>query len=325
MTRLERRYRLLLRVLPAAYRERWGEEMTATFLDVELDGPDADLRAEYGSPGWAEIAAVLRLAVGLRWSPRSADRRVARRGEAIGAAAVCLVLLQAVVGVLGAASSLWAARHLPLLVGTGSLAVAPSPLDLVASVAGGLVWVGAFVALLLGRSRAARGFGVVGVVLALVPFVVWPGWTAAGFVLLAAATVLGLGAVRGSGGGAGADPARHRSLLVGVGLGALGVGAALGPVVASLGVDSAPVVGLLALALAVPLSLRTALGAGLVCAAVGVAQVLGLVSLLVIEGLPVPFVVARVIVTAALLVGAVVLFVVDRSRLPLDEVQAARP
>jgi hypothetical protein len=317
MSRLERRYRLLLRTLPAGYRERWGEEMTATFLDAEFAGPDPDLRAEYGSPGWAEIAAVLRLAVLLRLSPHSADRRVARRGDAIGAAAVCLVLVQAVVGVLGAVSLLWAAQRLPLQVGA-------RPPALWAFAASGLVWVGAFVALLLGRPRTARGFGVLGVVFAVVSFVFAPGWTAAASALLVAATVLGLGAVRRPGDESGVDPARHRSLLVGVGVGAVGVAAVLAAAARAAGIDWAAVIGLLTLALAVLLSLRTALAAGLVCAAEGTAQALGLAGLLPAEGLPPQFILGRIAVTGALVLGAVVLLAVGRTRVPAKG-QAVRP
>ncbi|MFR9802586.1 hypothetical protein ACL02T_09825 [Pseudonocardia sp. RS010] len=317
MSRLERRYRLLLRTLPAGYRKRWGEEMTATFLDAELAGPDPDLRAEYGSPGWAEIAAVLRLAVVLRLSPHSADRRVARRGEAIGAAAVCLVLVQAVVGLLGAVSLLWAAQRFPLQVEA-------RPPELWASAASDLVWVGAFVALLLGRPRTARGFGVLAVVFSIVSFVLAPGWTAAAFALLAAATVLGLGAIRRPGDESGVDPVRHRSLLVAVGVGAVGVTAVLAAVARALGIDWAAVIGLLTLALAVLLSLRTALAAALACATEGVAQTLGLAGLLSAEGLPAQFVAARIAVTGALLLGAVVLLAIDRARVPAKG-QAVRP
>ena len=65
---IEQRYRSLLRLLPASYRLAWEEDMVATFLaSVHSDDPEeAELVAELGRPGLAEVASVLALAVRLR-------------------------------------------------------------------------------------------------------------------------------------------------------------------------------------------------------------------------------------------------------------------
>src|SRR5439155_23788308 len=92
MTRLERRYRRLLRLLPGWYRADREDEMVATFLADR----DDDLGLEYGWPGWREAWAVAVLAVRIRQRadapPRSAMigdalRLVALGGLLAGAAA----------------------------------------------------------------------------------------------------------------------------------------------------------------------------------------------------------------------------------------------
>lgn len=62
-SRLERRYRTLLKVLPSWYREEREEEMVASFLDSR---PEDDLDPEYGWPGWGETGATLALALRTR-------------------------------------------------------------------------------------------------------------------------------------------------------------------------------------------------------------------------------------------------------------------
>ncbi len=63
---LERRYRALLRVLPAWYRSEREEEMVGIFLADRTD----DLDLEHGWPGWAETGATLALAVRVRLGAR---------------------------------------------------------------------------------------------------------------------------------------------------------------------------------------------------------------------------------------------------------------
>src|SRR5690348_9427967 len=67
---LERRYRLLLRALPAWYRAAWEQDMVATFLagvEAAVAGDElADLVGEFGWPDRAEVVSVVALALRLR-------------------------------------------------------------------------------------------------------------------------------------------------------------------------------------------------------------------------------------------------------------------
>ncbi|GAA2688879.1 MULTISPECIES: hypothetical protein [Actinosynnema] len=69
---LERRYRALLRLLPARYRAERADEMTEVFLA----GREDDLDREHGWPGWSEAAATLALAARLRLGDTRAGRAV---------------------------------------------------------------------------------------------------------------------------------------------------------------------------------------------------------------------------------------------------------
>ena len=65
MSVLEDRYRSVLRMLPASYRAVWEEEMVSTFL-ASMDPDDideAEFRADFGRPGFSEVASVAGLAV----------------------------------------------------------------------------------------------------------------------------------------------------------------------------------------------------------------------------------------------------------------------
>jgi hypothetical protein len=74
---LEQRYRRVLRLLPAYYRDTWEEDMVAAFLDGWLTGdPDEDsVTMEYERPGWQEIASVAGLAARLYLGAAGAPRR----------------------------------------------------------------------------------------------------------------------------------------------------------------------------------------------------------------------------------------------------------
>ncbi|MFJ6673673.1 hypothetical protein ACIQMJ_21400 [Actinosynnema sp. NPDC091369] len=71
---LERRYRALLRVLPAWYRAEREEEMVGIFLADRTD----DLDLEHGWPGWGETGATLALSVRVRLGARRAAGTVLR-------------------------------------------------------------------------------------------------------------------------------------------------------------------------------------------------------------------------------------------------------
>lgn len=87
MSRLEQRYRLVLRVLlPAAYRNAWEEDMVATFLD-SVDSDDAEA-TEYAvdcrRPSSSEVASVASLAVRLRLGAAGAPPRYVAWGRRCG-------------------------------------------------------------------------------------------------------------------------------------------------------------------------------------------------------------------------------------------------
>ncbi|MCE6997591.1 hypothetical protein LZG04_22735 [Saccharothrix sp. S26] len=89
---LERRYRALLRVLPAWYRAEREEEMVGIFLADR----DDELDLEHGWPGWGEAGATLALAVRVRLAA----------GRAAGTAARVLALT-GLLGQLVAAAQSW--------------------------------------------------------------------------------------------------------------------------------------------------------------------------------------------------------------------------
>ena len=85
---LERRYRRVLRLLPGWYRERWEQDMVATFLDSWLTG-DAhtdECVLEFCKPAWAEVASVVLLAAAVPGRPgHSASARLGPGPAARGA------------------------------------------------------------------------------------------------------------------------------------------------------------------------------------------------------------------------------------------------
>ncbi|MEV8442576.1 hypothetical protein AB0425_34800 [Actinosynnema sp. NPDC051121] len=89
---LERRYRALLRVLPAWYRAEREEEMVGIFLADR----DDDLDLEHGWPGWGETGATLALAVRVRLGARRPAGTVLR-----------VVALTGLLGQLVAAAQSW--------------------------------------------------------------------------------------------------------------------------------------------------------------------------------------------------------------------------
>jgi hypothetical protein len=175
-SRLEQRYRAVLRVLPAAYRAAWEEDMVATFLaTVPADDPeDAEFAAEYGRPGWGEVASVLLLAVRLRipglrarvGGPGAAPSGIVW-GEAIRLVALTGILVNAITALAAVVSRLWLLRRIPLLPGP------PADIVLMPQVRlryelwlpMGVCWTAAFAALLLGSWRAAQTVAALALVL----------------------------------------------------------------------------------------------------------------------------------------------------------------
>ncbi|MFC3893967.1 hypothetical protein ACFOWZ_21020 [Lentzea rhizosphaerae] len=77
MSNLERRYRLLLKVLPRWYREDREEEMVGLFLADRTD----ELDLEHSWPGWGETGAMLALAIRTRFAASGAPSNAVRLGE----------------------------------------------------------------------------------------------------------------------------------------------------------------------------------------------------------------------------------------------------
>ncbi len=76
MSRLEERYRRVLRLLPAGYRRQWEDDMVAAFLETMQTG-DAETDeylADHGRPSLAEMTSILSLAVRLRIGGRTRHR-----------------------------------------------------------------------------------------------------------------------------------------------------------------------------------------------------------------------------------------------------------
>ncbi|GAA4007456.1 hypothetical protein GCM10022247_31910 [Allokutzneria multivorans] len=110
MTVLERRYRRMLVVLPKWYRAEREDEMVAAFLeDVDQD-PDADVRHDFGWPGWGEFGSVVALSARTRWPGRTGSPRALVKGE--------VVRLIGLIGLLLASASAlnqWLSRIAPEL------------------------------------------------------------------------------------------------------------------------------------------------------------------------------------------------------------------
>ena len=111
MSRLEQRYRLVLRVLPAAYRKAWEEDMVATFLD-SVDSDDAEAAeyvADYGRPSWSEVATVASLAVRRCLGAAGAPPRYVAWGQTVRLVALTGLLVNAAAATIEAGSTLWLA------------------------------------------------------------------------------------------------------------------------------------------------------------------------------------------------------------------------
>ncbi len=173
MTPLEERYRRVLRLLPAQYREIWEEDMVSTFLaSVATDDlEEAEFIADYGRPGWPEVASIVALAIRLRVGA-GAPPRYAAWGEAIRRSVLAGLLVNAAASTVGLGVSLWVAGLIPLVPAPTPLPEPPGYPDswdrlLMLTALAGLLWLPAFLALVLGHRRAARWLAVAAVVAAM--------------------------------------------------------------------------------------------------------------------------------------------------------------
>ncbi|MFS8099097.1 hypothetical protein LFM09_18390 [Lentzea alba] len=134
MSNLERRYRLLLKVLPRWYRRDREEEMVGLFLAGRTD----DLDLEHGWPGWGEAFSVLGLAVRTHLTAASGPVWLGEIVRALGMFGLLLGLTHVAPSVYGAFA----------------------PLDTPEWTLGWLLWglapLAAFVLLLSGQRTAAK-------------------------------------------------------------------------------------------------------------------------------------------------------------------------
>ncbi|TQJ92029.1 hypothetical protein [Streptomyces sp. SLBN-31] len=168
-TLLEARYRTVLRLLPAYYREDREEEMVEVFLwDVDRETQDQS------RPTLGEIASVAALAVRSRLAASGAPGPYALLGSAVRHFALFAVLLQAAAAVVDRIMNLtWSSTHggrewdmfLSGFTGRGALLGAVAVAQWVLP----LLWTVGFFALVHDRRRLAR----TAVLLAALP-TLWP-------------------------------------------------------------------------------------------------------------------------------------------------------
>ena len=183
-TALETRYRRLLRLLPAYYRNRWEDDMVATFLETaDHTSEDPEFELEYGRPGLAETTSVLTLAVRLRIgeATEGRPRRYVIAADVVRRFALISTTFQASLAlVLGVLRLTWP----PELVRT------PPTLTLIA----GLLWLPAFLALMAGNRTWATTFSVLATAGTVVRIFDFPTLTMVGTLILQLATILAVAA-----------------------------------------------------------------------------------------------------------------------------------
>ena len=178
MTRLERRYRLVLRLLPASYRAAWEEEMVAAFLEsMAPDDPeDSEFVGEYGWPSRSEVASVVALAVRLhlpalrlRLGVPGAPPRYAASSAGVRRAAQALLLLHASFAMVGLGTMLWLLGLVPRVPRAPVEWTQPGLINrgYVTFTLLDLAWVVAYLALVFGYRRVAWWSACIGVATAV--------------------------------------------------------------------------------------------------------------------------------------------------------------
>jgi hypothetical protein len=157
MTLLEERYRWWLRLLPAWYRLDREEEMVATFMEVAGSGEDA----EVSRPTWVQIRGVLTLAVRTRLGGAGAVPRARAWGDGARVFALAAVLMQACFATV----MVWDVLQRPIFLTPGGqrqgpLVIGTLPVSELELRLAPTVWIVAYLALVLGRWRAARWFAL---------------------------------------------------------------------------------------------------------------------------------------------------------------------
>jgi hypothetical protein len=171
---LERRYRRVLRLLPAWYRRQWEEDMVAAFLDSWLTGdPETDeYLTEVARPSPAEIASVVSLAVRLYLGGAGTPRRYFAWGQATRRAVLALTLIQASRGLEILLLTAWSRHLLGWLPAPPAGLAVVTPAGILPPAAWYLVayaWIVSFAALILRQYRTAQIIAA----FAIVPDLVW--------------------------------------------------------------------------------------------------------------------------------------------------------
>lgn len=194
---LEKRYRRLLRLLPPGYRDVREQEMVDIFLQREYDADpeNADFTAQTGRPDLVECLGVLKLATRVRWRGIDAPRRAEVRQHALQVAVLAGLSALAIVAVALLVGQVWFAITYPQYDAAGSIR-AGSVGELLSSVRSWsfLLWIAAFVAVLVSRPRWAQAFSLIPLVSAFVGVILAPrtfgSW---GLILAQIGLLVGLG------------------------------------------------------------------------------------------------------------------------------------
>ena len=109
---LEQRYRRVLRLLPGWYRDKWEEDMVATFLDSWLTGDpeDDEWLISSASPPGRRSPAWPAWPPGCTWAARALPRRYFAWGQAVRNAVLAVMLVHAVLGLNVLVRTAWSRR-----------------------------------------------------------------------------------------------------------------------------------------------------------------------------------------------------------------------
>lgn len=182
---LEQRYRRVLRLLPADYRQAWEEDMVASFLQAAYAAdPDDPEGVEISSPSRAEVASIATLALRLRVGGAGAAPRPFAWGEAVRRVALIGLLAHTIGALVGALFMVWISGQLPGVMRLVDAEPAGFTNRWLAlwSLAG-LLWLPAYLSLVYGHHRAARNLAVAAFVPGLITSLVGLADTVPGFTL----------------------------------------------------------------------------------------------------------------------------------------------
>jgi hypothetical protein len=201
MSRLEERYRGVLRMLPGPYRRVWEEDMVAAFLEsMARDDPDeAAYVADFGRPSLAETGSVIALAIRLRLGIGESRSWSSAWRPAIQLAVLAGLVTHAVLAVTHLGIMLWLSGRISELPAPSADWMAGEPLSVATTVglAASLAWFVAYAALMAGHRDLSRALALTGTVVSAAVGTLTGGqrstmvWFGLGFGLL---LVLGLAA-----------------------------------------------------------------------------------------------------------------------------------